>query len=229
MLLLACAALFGEETRFEVASIKPSANPNPGDYGTTTKPGRLLMENLTLKRAVMGAYRLGPNQVAGGPDWFDSERWVIEAKAEGPAGDSELMKMLQGLLAERFALQVHRESRPMNAFVLEVAKGGPKMQRSTADEGKTLHGRGSIDAIRMSMARLAEVLSRQTELPVVNRTGIDGEYDFRLEWTLDRDRPEKDGPSLFTAIQEQLGLRLRAEKTPIEVLVVDGASRPSAN
>jgi uncharacterized protein (TIGR03435 family) len=229
LLLATASALIAQQPEFEVASIKPSPDSSSNNSTGNSGSGRLLMSNVTLKRAVMGAYRLGKNEVVGGPDWFDSDRWVIQAKADHPAGDSEMMQMLQTLLAERFQLKTHRENRPMNAFILEVAKGGHKLKLSTAEGARTGNSRGGLDAQHMTMVRFAEVLARQTDLPVVDRTGLDGAYDFKLEWTLDADRPAKDGPALPTALQEQLGLRLRAEKVPIEVLVIDSASRPSAN
>src|SRR5262245_21160186 len=109
-----CGALLGqteEPLRFEAASIKPSLDPSSGNSGGKSGNGRLTMSNVTLKRCIMGAFALGPNLIAGGPAWLDSDRFDIVAKAEGHAGDAELMKMLQTLLAERFQLRFHWETR----------------------------------------------------------------------------------------------------------------------
>jgi uncharacterized protein (TIGR03435 family) len=148
------------------------------------------------------------------------------------------MAMLQSLLAERFRLGIHRETRTIEAFVLEVAKTGPKLEEAKGKESTTRNSRGSIDAKTISMDRFAEVLSRQMDLPVVNQTGLAGQFDLKLEWTPESGnaaRPGADeaatgaGVSIFTAIQQQLGLRLRARKAPIEVIVIDHAEKPSEN
>jgi uncharacterized protein (TIGR03435 family) len=231
--LLICAAVPAiaqpPAARFEVAVIKPS-DPGlaPGNYGTTTKPGRLQMSNATLRRCIMGAYRMGPNLIVGGPEWMDSDHFDINAKSEAPgAGDGELMDMLQTLLTDRFKLVLHRETRTLPAYVVETAKNGPRLKKSEGGEANTNFGSRSLKATAMTMDRFAEVLSRQMDLPVVNRTGIEGAFDLTLTWTpLD----SKDGgPSIFTAIQEQLGLRLQSQKAPIQVLVIDRAEKPSDN
>jgi uncharacterized protein (TIGR03435 family) len=236
VLTMFAAATFAQP-RFEVASIKPSADPSGNSAGSRSGKGRLAMNNVTLKRCIMGAYGVGPNVIAGGPDWLDADRFVITAKAEDAAGDSELMKMLQTLLADRFKLALHRETRTAPAYVLEVAKNGPKLKKSESDESQTSNGRGLIEAKATTMAGFAERLARQVDLPVVDRTGLDGAFDLKLEWTPESARALKPGEagiadtalSIFTAIQEQLGLRLRAQKAPVEMLVIDHAEKPSEN
>ncbi len=222
--------------QFEVASIKPSADPSSGSAGSHSGKGRLTMTNVTLKRCIMGAYELGPNLIAGGPDWLDVDRYVIVAKASENTGDHDLMAMLQTLLAERFRLAVHRETRTVQAFVLEVAKGGPKLEKAEG-ESSTSSRRGSIEARATGMTRFAEVLSRQMDLPVVDQTGLEGAFNMKLEWTPESRKPVQPGadlvpadtgPSIFTAIQ-RLGLRLRAQKAPAQVLVIDHAEKPSEN
>ena len=197
------------------------------------------MSNATLKRCIMGAYGLGPNQILGGPEWLDSDRYEIIAKADQPVNDDAvLMAMLQTLLAERFKLAIHRETKTVQAFVLEVAKNGPKMAKAEDREATTRNGRGLIDARTITMNRLAEVLSRQMDRPVVNQTGLEGAFDLKLEWTPESARPVRvgadgapteSGLSIFTAIQQQLGLRLRSEKAQVEMLVIDHAEKPSEN
>jgi uncharacterized protein (TIGR03435 family) len=196
------------------------------------------MNNVTLKRCIMGAYGVGPNQITGGPAWLESERYEIVAKAEQGAGDGELMTMLQTLLAERFKLALHRETRTVEAFVLGVAKGGPKLEKTPGGSSTTSNGRGRIVAHAIEMARFAEVLSRQMDVPVVNHTGLEGAFNLKLEWAPEAGAAPKSsadgvglptGPSIFTAIQEQLGLRLQAQKAPVEMLLIDHAERPSEN
>jgi uncharacterized protein (TIGR03435 family) len=190
----------------------------------------LTVDNETLKRCLYNAYGVGPNQVVGGPDWLGTDRFNIEAKPEQPVkDDSVAMAMLQTLLAERFKLAVHRETRTISAYVLEVVKNGPKLEKGDGGGASTGNGRGRIEAKNSSMDHFAEVLSRQMELPVLNRTGLDGVFNLKLEWNPRITDPAAEGPSVFTAVQEQLGLRLRAQKTPVEVIVVDHAERPSQN
>ena len=221
--------------QFEVAAIKPS-RADTGSSGLHTGHGRLTAANVTLKRCIMGAYAVGPNQIFGGPSWLDSDRWEIIAKAEQPVGDHDLMSMLQTLLAERFKLTLHHESKPIKAYVLEVGKNGPKLEKGDGEEAKTGGGRGSIVATNSTIDHFAEVLARQMELPVLNHTGLAGVFNLKLEWTPESfsavkpvDNSTGDGPSLFTAIQEQLGLRLRAQKEPVDVLVIDHVERPTDN
>jgi len=225
-----------ELPRFEVAAIKPTpADRQNGSSGITTRLGRLTASNVTLKRCIIGAYGVGPSQIIGGPPWLDTERFEIAAKADQPVGDHALMGMLQTLLAERFQLSVHRETRNMEALVLEVSKNGPKLEKAEG-ESSTTSGRGRLDAKATNMNLLAQLLSRALSVPVVNGTGLEGSFNFKLEWSPDSDRPVKPGeappdtgPSIYTAIQQQLGLRLQSRKSPVEVLVIERAEKPSEN
>ena len=230
------AAVYGQPEagqHFDVASIRPS-NANPNSSGINTGNGRLTATNVTLKRCIMGAYGVGPNQITGGPDWLDSDRFDIAAKAEQPVGDRILMTMLQTLLAERFKLTLHRESKPIEAYILEVAKNGPKLEKGDGKGSSTNSSRGNIVAANATMDRLAEILSRQMDLPVINHTGLEGDFKLKLQWTPESATATKstdpaEGPSIFTAIQEQLGLRMHAQKVPVEVLVIDHVEKPSEN
>jgi uncharacterized protein (TIGR03435 family) len=219
--------------RFEVASIKPASLDHSGrSTGVATGHGRVTIGNETLKRCIMGAYGLGPNQIAGGPDWLESDRFDIVAKSERPEdGNTALLLMLRTLLAERFKLSVHSETRTIQALVLEVAKNGPKLEKAEEGRATTQNGRGLIDATAITMSRFAEVLSRQMDLPVVDRTGLTGAFNLKLEWMPETSKPDPTDsrPSVFTALQQQLGLRLESRKTPIEMLVIDHAERPSEN
>jgi uncharacterized protein (TIGR03435 family) len=222
--------------RFEVASVKPAGTGRPGG-GLVTGHGRMTVASETLKRCIMGAYGLGPNQIAGGPAWLDSDRFEIVAKSERPEdGDAALMVMLQTLLADRFKLSVHRETRTMTALVLEVARSGPKLEKAGDGEATTRSNSAFIDARAITMSRLAEVLSRQTNLVVVDSTGLKGAFNLKLWWRPESPRATVTGvdeamerPSLFDALQQQLGLRLESRKMPIEILVIDHAEKPSEN
>jgi uncharacterized protein (TIGR03435 family) len=230
LMICVTGAVYGQPAappQFEVASVKPSSDPSNAQSGGKTGKGRVNMINMTLKRCIMGAYGLGPNQIVGGPDWLDADRFEIVAKAEQPVDDDALMTMLQTLLAERFKLAVHRDTRTVPAFVLEVVNNRPKLEKAEAGESSTQNGRGLIAAKASTMAHFAEVLSRQMDRPVVNQTGLDGVFNLKLQWT--PDVTAANGVSIFTAIQEQLGLRLRSQKAPVEVLVIDHAEKPSEN
>jgi len=221
--------------QFEVASIKPCKADLGSSSGIRTRPGRLDAYNVTLKRCIIGAYSLGPHQVLGGPEWLDSARFEIAAKADQPTDDdAKLMLMLQGLLADRFKLVVHRETREMSALVLEIARNGPKLEKSAGGESVTNTSSGNtgvtIEVRNTSMDAFAQILSRKMDLPVVDHTGLDGVFNFKLSWTPDTAKPsDTAGPSIFTAVQEQLGLRLHSMKTAVEILVIDHAEKPSAN
>src|SRR5215831_10343919 len=154
--------------QFEVASIRLT---NPDDFrsasGIATGKGRLSAHNVTLKRCIIGAYAVGPNQIFGGPVWLDSERFDIEAKTVGRLDDdAAFMAMLRLLLADRFKLALHRETRLIPAYVLEVGKNGPKLEKAADGEAITDSGRGRLYAQVITMRHFAEVLSRHMDSPV---------------------------------------------------------------
>ncbi len=231
------ALAFGQSTdgpRFEVATVKP-ASPEEiqaGTSGIATGHGRATGTNVTLKRCIIGSYHLGPNQLIGGPSWIDSDRFHIEAKAAEPTNEeATLDAMMRTLLSERFRLVMHRETRTLPVLVLEVAKNGPKLEQASGGEAVTDAGHGRLTVRNTTMDSFAERLSRQADLPVVNHTGIDGIFDLKLNWTPEGENPKRPDapPSIFTAIQEQLGLRLQSQKAPIEVFVIDRAEKPGEN
>ena len=247
-ILLQAARAFGQAApapAFEAASIKPSKDAPDSGSGITETTGRIRGRNVTLKRCVRGAYGVEEARILGGPKWVDEDRYDIEAKAGGPAGDPELMAMLQSLLAERFKLALHRETRVLSGYALMVGKNGLKAKPSEPDAlSRTSSGWGTIEAAGCSMAHLALKLSEVLHLPVADFTAVPGEFDFKLEWTSDAmratppsggDKPAAaapegaTGPSIFAALQEELGLKLESRKIPAEVLVIDHAEKPSEN
>ena len=243
-----CATLFAQQAAgpptFEVASIKPSLEPPGSVVGIFESKGRISAKNVTLKRCVRGAYDVPEPQIVGGPQWVDQDRYYIEAKANVPAGDHELMLMLQTLLADRFKLVLHREQRTIPGYRLVLGKGGLKAQASAPDRGSVGHSqRGRIEAEGCTMAQLALKLAEVLQRPVLDATGISGKFDLKLEWTPDDmqakppsadqrtgNAPEAGaGPSIFAALLEQLGLKLESGKIPAQVLVIDSAEKPSEN
>ena len=220
---VACVPALAQAPAFEVASVKPS-DYKGGPLRVTGRvdPDGINLSNVTLAACIRRAYAVAPYQVSG-PDWIGTERWMIVAKAAGPTVESKVLEMLQTLLAERFKLKLHREMREMPVLGLVVAKGGPKMKES-AGEGATEIGGGDGDEMkfeRASMGQLAGVLRQRVGRPVFDETGLKGLYDFTLA--------VGDGESIFTAVTEQLGLRLEGHKGQVEVLVVDRAERASGN
>jgi uncharacterized protein (TIGR03435 family) len=226
--------------QFEVAVIKPTTASSGSSSGIASGHGQIHGENVTLKRCILGAYGVGPHQIAGGPDWIDSERFDIQAKSDQPIDDDGvLMVMLQNLLADRFKLAFHREDRQISAFVLEIAKDGPKLEKATGGESVTntqsMSGKtaGVMITVRNeNMSQFAQILSRKMDLPVVNQTGLDGIFNLKLSWTPDNAKGSAEGVedvSIFDALQKQLGLRLRKTKVPVETIVIDHVEKPSEN
>lgn len=246
---------------FEVASIKPSA-PD-ANLKVVFAPGeKLFITNATLRFLIKIAYDIGDDQLAGGPGWISSKRFDLVATPGSPlGGDPQNMTpeqlnefhqpvrlRLQRLLADRFQLQMRREPTPMPIFALVIAKGGPKKLALSQSTGKPqLNGKfgsGMLTAAGVDMATLAHFLSEgQTGRPVVDMTGLDGRYDFQLDWAPEPggagpasvdgaaspSSSDRGGVSIFTALQQQLGLKLEPRTGTAERLVVVGSQLPSMN
>ena len=246
LVILASFACFGQAesgTEFDAASIKPA---KPGDIRGSlfqfTVSGGLEVSNATLKSILETAYDVRDFQIAGGPPWIDADRYYVSARSAAGGSIAETRKKLQKLLAERFRLAVHRESKELPLYVLSVAKSGWKL--SPARELQSGVGTGiqmtcgRMSGRRASMANLATYLERRLRRPVRDQSELPGRYDFDLEWMPDPGSCSaspveadlaSDGASLFTALQETLGLKLEATKGPVEVIVVDHAERPEPN
>jgi uncharacterized protein (TIGR03435 family) len=225
---------------FEVASIKP-ASPDATERGITQTPGgRLSTSNATVKQLVYLAYQVMPVQVSGGPDWAGSAGFDIEAKPAAPNPDRKQFRlMIQKLLADRFQLKFHMETKQLPVYELVVGKRGAKLteDKSENPEVSMRNLRGELHGVKATMPMLAGSLTRVLQRQVVDETGLKGAYSFTLQFQPDQVRsraddsgaPDIDGASIFTALQEQLGLSLKAGKGPVEVLVIDSAEKPSAN
>jgi uncharacterized protein (TIGR03435 family) len=226
-----------EPPRFEVASIRPSnLDEVAGPSGMQTSHGLARASNVTLKRAIAGEYGVGQDRILGGPVWIESDRFQITAKADQPVDEGVLDAMIRTLLADRFNLKLHRESRITMTIILEIAKHGPKLQPTATARASYNNGHGRLDATSVTMTLFAEILSRDLKLPVVDRTGLAGAFDFSLRWNADRPRiadPDEAAADLrreiSTAIAQQLGLALKSQRMPVEMLVIDRAEKPSEN
>jgi uncharacterized protein (TIGR03435 family) len=222
----ACA--LAQPPSFEAASIKPSKDQSGGIHSSSTR-GNLVLRGDSLKGLIMIAYRVKDFQVSGGPKWIDADRFDINARSAGGEGDEKLFEMLQTLLADRFQLAFHREQKTAPAYALVVAKSGLKIKPVEGATGSTSKsGKGMLMAQGVSMAKLADRLSRYVGAPVADMTEAPGVYDFKLEWSVEGDANDVQS-ALFAALQSELGLKLESRKVPVEVIVVDRAEKPSEN
>jgi len=259
LLVLAATGIFAQSpaTRptfnaFEVATIKPADPASLGRYIRMQSVNRFYAKGFTLNALVAAAYSLSPRAISGGAPWADSDRYDILASTPGDVQPNldEQMAMLRKLLTERFQLTFHRESRELPVFAITLAKAGSKLKPSVAppatlpelinviypEEKGGVHV--MLPARNATIVQFAAMMQRTVlDRPVVDQTGLSGTYDFDLEWTPDENQfggslpqsPESTKPSLFIAMQEQLGLRLEATRGPVRALVIDRVERPSEN
>jgi uncharacterized protein (TIGR03435 family) len=236
---------------FEVATIKPSV-PNRQGKGFGFRDGHFVSFNTNLNDLISFAYGLHPKQVVGAPDWFGTDLFDIEGKpdTEGRPNHKQMGIMVQKLLTDRFKLTFHHDKRELSVYVISVASGGPKMTKSTAGPNDPqafgFRGLGDLNVRNMTMADFASWMQNGVmDRPVVDQTGLTDRYDFPLKWTPDDSQfaafrgvgavvpPPTDDPkappALYTAIQEQLGLKMGPAKAPDDVIVIDHVEKPSAN
>jgi uncharacterized protein (TIGR03435 family) len=233
---------------FEVATIKPS-NPNQPGKLFTVKGRQVITINTTLADLITFAYELHPRQITGGPDWAAKEKYDItgQPEAQGTPSMVQLRAMVRQLLTDRFKLAFHRDKQELSVYAIVLGPNGHKLTKNDTNPnglpGLLFRGLGVLPASNATIADLAGVMQTAVlDRPVVDRTGLPGRYDFTLRWTPDESQfaglgvqvppPSNDPnapPGLFTAIQEQLGLKLDATRAPVEVVVIDRVEKPSEN
>ena len=233
---------------FEVATIKPS-KPDAQGRGFLVKGRHFSTINTSVSNLMAFSYNLHPRQIVGGPPWLDSEKFDLEAQpdGEGQPSDRQWKLMVQRLLADRCKLAFHHEQKDLSVYALAVAKNGAKLAKSQGDPnglpGLFFTGPGRLAVSNATMADFTGVMQGAVlDKPVVDQTGLKGRFDFLLSWTMDDSQlanlgvkappPNKDvdaPPDLFTAIQEQVGLKFEPTKAPVDVLVIDHVEKPSAN
>jgi uncharacterized protein (TIGR03435 family) len=234
---------------FDVASVKPLKSPD-GGWGLSATSDGLNGTNVPLLYLIQSAYEVfEKDRLVGAPNWAASENYDIAAKMDASTVEAfqKLSKeqraivsdhMLQTLLADRFKLTIHRETRELPIYLLVIGKGGPKLQDAKPDpggannphwDGTVRAGAVTMIAHQMNMPGLASALLRSAGRTVVDRTGLTGKYEFTLQFNPDDSQPESSSPGLFTALQEQLGLKLESGKSSVEVIVIDHVERPSGN
>jgi uncharacterized protein (TIGR03435 family) len=233
-------------TAFEVATIKlntdttrkPSIGPSPGGERFTAR-------NMPLVWLIASAYDVSIRQISGLPPAFNSKSYDIDAKCPQRATRPQMMRMLQSLIEERFKLRLRHDTKELSVYVLTLAKGGPKLDehKDGADLEARNSGAGRESYRNFSMPIFANILAAHVEDTVVDKTGLTGSYDFKLEFTPERvgqgaenrhepghePPPNLDGPSLFTALREQLGLELRRQTVAVDLLIIDHIEAPSEN
>jgi uncharacterized protein (TIGR03435 family) len=224
---------------FEVATIKP-ADPDDHSQGFHLSGHRVSIENMSMTSMICFAYKVQKSQIVNAPQWFDQQLWDINGvpDTDGAPNWEQYRHMLQKLLSARFGLQMHHDRRELSVHALTVAKGGPKLEKSKNDpdalSDQSGHGIGAQQYMKFtnsSMADFAQTLELMGDRPVVDQTNLSGRYDFSLLWTPDtmRATPTDTAPGLFTAVQEQLGLKLEATHASTDVFVIDAATRPTQN
>jgi uncharacterized protein (TIGR03435 family) len=233
---------------FEVSVIKLSKSADTG-FDSESRDGHFRASNVTLTTMLQSeAYNIPESRILGGPKWLNSARFDIEAKIDSATVDrldklpDELRRqqtevMFQLLLAGRFKLVAHWETRDLPVYAVVIAKKGSALQPSKEPEGQSVSQRNGLLTVKgVTLRELADILTEDlsSELgrPVIDRTGVQGRYDFELKFTPETEKALADddaAPSIFTAIQEQAGLKLQSAKAPVTVLVVDHAEMPSQN
>lgn len=220
---------------FEVASIRPHVGEDDHQETNLLPGGRYVGTNATVQKLIRLALGVENEQILGAPGWIDKERYDIKAKTgsserlEPPEFQRDLLVLLQ----DRFQFRFHRETRERVVYWLVVPKEGVKLKLATAGEEASMSTNANgttkvLDAKAMTMRELAGALSRQTRKNVQDHTGLPGRFDVKLEWD-DSQAPDAELPSIFTAIQEQLGLKLNKAKGEVGVIVVDHVEQPSVN
>jgi uncharacterized protein (TIGR03435 family) len=221
-------------------SIRRNVSDSPNANMQVRPGGRLFATNVSLRNMLRNIERLQESQLVGGPDWVATDRWDIVAVADTEVSEAQAVTLLKALLIERFKLKTHTETRDSPIYLLVLARAdqvlGPELQRSTVDcptaQGLCgdSSGPGTMRVVGRPIPNTLRMFERASGRTVIDRTGLTGAYDFTLRWRpFDAPDVNPDLPSLFTAVEEQLGLRLQPDRAPMDVLVIDSAQRPVEN
>jgi uncharacterized protein (TIGR03435 family) len=235
-------------TTFEVATVRPSKPDVPGKL-FTFKGRQFMTINTSVADLISFAYGVHARQITAGPEWIESDKYDVtgQPEAQGQPNERQLRALVRSLLADRFKLEIQQGTRELPVYALTVVPGGSKLSRNDTNPNGLpslfLKGLGVLPALNASMADFAGLMQAAVlDRPVVDKTGLSGRFDFTLRWTPDDSQfrglgvrvpaPVDDPnapPGLFTAIQEQLGLRLDSTTAPVEVLVIGRVERPTDN
>lgn len=231
LLIAAALAAIAQRSAFEVASVKPNPQGDVAGFDFSfTADGGVTARNFSAWNLIRTAFNLHDLQMRGGPSWVKSQGYDIQAKPGASVARDQTLLMLQSLLAERFQLKFRRETQQVPSYVLSVGPKGSKLGPPRTGRARTRMG--DLDVPSMTVASLCQVLEFDVGRPVVNGTGLDGSFSVQLQWASDRapkENADPSKPSLFTALQEQLGLKLDAGRTPVELFMIESLERPSEN
>lgn len=243
---------------FDVISVKPDKSGGP-NVSIRMTPDGFIASNITVHMLLTEGFGLNADQLSGEPGWAKSDTFDVEAKVAGADVEAlkkipfeQRRAMFQQVLTDRFQLKVHHESQQLPVYTLTLAKGGSKLKETTTvpkgpggisgGPGRIMMGRGSMKGDGMTLNFLVSILSRQLHRTVIDKTGLTGNYDLELKWAPDEgmggdagahgpaaDDPSASGPTIFTALQEQLGLKLESGKGPVDTVVIDHLEKPAEN
>lgn len=219
---------------FEVASVKLH-NTEVTMVGLQNSGPRVTISAFSVENLLEYAFDLKSYQVSGGPTWASADRYDIVAKAPGDSAVTreQIRSMIAALLAERFGITTHREMRDTAVYALVIAKNGPKLKENKDPDAKFSLRMAKPDVAivvtKGTMEQLVGQLSVNVQRPVLDHTGLTGAYDYELDWRPDYAKGDSDIPSIYTAVEEQLGLKLESIKAPVDVVVIDKVNRPSAD
>jgi uncharacterized protein (TIGR03435 family) len=223
------------QNKFEVASVKKSKS-GATNYSFHSTADGFATENMPLDMIICQAYHIKKYQLIGGPKWIQDFGYDINAKADRKISNEERMQMVQALLMDRFHLKLNRVSRQASLYAMVVSKGGPLLKPSNCGAGEKEScggyswGGNDVAGSGIELAQLAGALTDSLDLPVIDKTGLNGRFDIKLHWaSTDNTGADAAGGSIFTAIQEQLGLKLRLQKGPVEMLSIEHVERPDEN
>jgi bla regulator protein blaR1 len=234
LLVFRCVLSYGQTSRFEVVSIKPSTSVGVQKSMSGLPGGGFKCTNYSLRNLIQLGWDLRGFQISGDNQLLDRDHYNIETRTAAPIdvnerdGQHQFRQMIQAMLADRFRLKVHPEKKQMKVYFL-VVRNGNRLQRvgdATDEETSMRDGKGSWAAKKIDMPMVAANLGGELGVPVIDKTGLSGAYDINLQWNPDDDG---SGPSIFTALQEQLGLKVESGRAPVQVLVVDHAEMASVN
>ena len=226
---------------FEVATIKPHDPNDPcqGCQGISFGGDRMTVRNESVASLMMMAYSIHPRQIVNAPDWMFRKSYEIAATTDTPGDPNQRQEqeLLQKLLADRFGLKFHHDKRELSVYAIQIAKGGPKLKPAAdpnAGADQEGNGHGTEQTVIFTSNSIGDFLRNEqffTDRPLVDQTGLTGRYDFTLRYTYDETKSTDPNapPGLFTAIQEQLGLKLQPTKALVDVFVIDHVERPSPN
>jgi uncharacterized protein (TIGR03435 family) len=219
---------------FDVVSVRLNTT-GAGRSSERTNSGHVMAENITPSSMIQQAFGVRTSQIAGAPGWIETDKYDLNATtgATKDLNDVELQPYWKSLLATRFRMKYHSETKEMQIYSLTVAKGGQKLTENTAGGDTSTHitnnaQHSSLTSTHISMPNFAGLLARRMDRTVVDKTGLTGAYDVKLEWLPDLSQ-DTGSASIFTALQDQLGLKLESEKGPVEVIVIDSLEKPTEN